>query len=720
MCRSSFALLCFVCAGFGGCKAIRTISNGTHWTLHASVDFVSESGASHLEPYPHTVSFDSSKKSQSDRSRASQSKALLTLFLAFSKPVRIIQQRVTGHCCVAVRHRDAPACMITLEVTSDIHECVHCGQQYSSRNKLFAHLKANADTCGAGKALKRPEKAGQLCKSILSVGYGAAGGAAAEMVLREKLEPMSGLIKAINRASDFKHRNSLLFNQQLPSVHDLITYSTEGATDDTKDIDEGNDKEAWLRKLNADLSVHGVEVFDRQYLKGACHQLMPERDCTSRTYECIVPLEYLVKDLSTVEEVSIWKQLKQIMRTLTSPKTAKQGSRKTGIQAEWLATHAWHNFANAPAVPTDAAVQTIVDRFWVSGVGATPLRRLCGRNFVSFCVAGDGVVDGQVERMVGTALCILHGWLPLSFAEFALDLWHIIDTPSMPEGLTFLRECSLGWYQKRVEDMHILHANGRPAAVQAAMDRFEESIADAIASSEAASTDVAAEWLYRMEHEICPQIKHRMLQIQASNAVTSEAALSSKFAGTNTSSCPPEYDEVLHLLRKVDAADKWPRTSVARAKLMSADESGGSISLVSPALARTISEKHGESHLPLGNLLFPELVQAVFALEQRLAPGRPSSTWTAINRRASFRPHTDAGKGLGQSKSLIVGIGDYTGGELAVEGAVVQIRYAPHEFDGWRSRHWTLPFQGERFSIVWFSPEVDESVGGGMQRYAYD
>ena len=91
----------------------------------------------------------------------------------------------------------------------------------------------------------------------------------------------------------------------------------------------------------------------------------------------------------------------------------------------------------------------------------------------------------------------------------------------------------------------------------------------------------------------------------------------------------------------------------------------------------------------------------------------------AINRRASFRPHTDAGTGLGQSLSLIVGLGDYTGGGLAVEGAAVPIRYAPHEFDGWRSRHWTLPFQGERFSLVWFSPAEDMEGGGDLgDRYA--
>ena len=31
-------------------------------------------------------------------------------------------------------------------------------------------------------------------------------------------------------------------------------------------------------------------------------------------------------------------------------------------------------------------------------------------------------------------------------------------------------------------------------------------------------------------------------------------------------------------------------------------------------------------------------------------------------------------------------------------------RYRPRAFDGWNERHWTLPFAGERFSVVWFTP----------------
>jgi hypothetical protein len=32
------------------------------------------------------------------------------------------------------------------------------------------------------------------------------------------------------------------------------------------------------------------------------------------------------------------------------------------------------------------------------------------------------------------------------------------------------------------------------------------------------------------------------------------------------------------------------------------------------------------------------------------------------------------------------------------------IRYAPLEFDGWARRHWTNPFHGERYSLVWYTP----------------
>lgn len=96
---------------------------------------------------------------------------------------------------------------------------------------------------------------------------------------------------------------------------------------------------------------------------------------------------------------------------------------------------------------------------------------------------------------------------------------------------------------------------------------------------------------------------------------------------------------------------------------------------------------------------------ACFKLERLLGPARSPSSTIAINRHARFKPHRDNGAGNGQTKSLIVALGDFIGGELMVEDAIHDIRYKPLEFDGWSQRHSTLPFVGERYSLVWFTPQ---------------
>ena len=114
--------------------------------------------------------------------------------------------------------------------------------------------------------------------------------------------------------------------------------------------------------------------------------------------------------------------------------------------------------------------------------------------------------------------------------------------------------------------------------------------------------------------------------------------------------------------------------------------------------------------VPLGNELFPELVEAIFDLEESLSRnlphGRPASSHCAVNRNAQFTPHVDSGRGAGQSLSMICGLGDYNGGELMIEGEPADIRYRAKEVDGWKQRHWTAPFVGERYSLVWFTPEM--------------
>jgi tRNA U38,U39,U40 pseudouridine synthase TruA len=192
-------------------------------------------------------------------------------------------------------------------------------------------------------------------------------------------------------------------------------------------------------------------------------------------------------------------------------------------------------------------------------------------------------------------------------------------------------------------------------------------------------------------------------------------------------------------------------THVAENKVKLGDPSGSSGSFSVGAMPSGSSE-------PKGNSLFPELTFAVFELEALLlnhdSGGRPRSSTCTINRNAQFKPHKDKGAGAGQSLSLIVGLGDYVEGEIVVDGCgdrrsqgchggcrggkeaseaggagggagrrctsgepgeaagrrSYDIRYRPLTFNGWAHIHWTEPFRGERFSLVWYTPVGCEGV----------
>jgi len=209
------------------------------------------------------------------------------------------------------------------------------------------------------------------------------------------------------------------------------------------------------------------------------------------------------------------------------------------------------------------------------------------------------------------------------------------------------------------------------------------------------------------------------------------------------STVPEVYNNVLNHLRELDASGEWPSTSSKRQLVMVSTTEGlnktanvpGSLAIASARAKRneqvnssaySFAEGQGGASgsfsvgimpggvhkQPKANSLFPGLVKAAFELETKLFPDRDPSSTIAINRNAQFRPHTDSGAGAGQSTSLIVGLGTYSGGELMVEGDKHDIRYKAIEFDGWKQRHWTMPFKGERYSLVWFTPKGCEGMRG--------
>lgn len=80
----------------------------------------------------------------------------------------------------------------------------------------------------------------------------------------------------------------------------------------------------------------------------------------------------------------------------------------------------------------------------------------------------------------------------------------------------------------------------------------------------------------------------------------------------------------------------------------------------------------------------------------------PDFEWTTITLNKNFKcePHKD-GKNIGYS--YIIGIGDYDGGELNVEGEKVDIKNKFYKFNGSEKVHFVEPwFNGDRYSLVFY------------------
>lgn len=95
------------------------------------------------------------------------------------------------------------------------------------------------------------------------------------------------------------------------------------------------------------------------------------------------------------------------------------------------------------------------------------------------------------------------------------------------------------------------------------------------------------------------------------------------------------------------------------------------------------------------NFKYPELYQKL----KEFAPPGFSFNCITLNKNVVCEPHRDIyNKGL----SYIIGLGDYTGGELVIEGQEHNIKNHWLLFNG-KKTHWTKPFTGTRYSIVYYN-----------------
>ena len=303
---------------------------------------------------------------------------------------------------------------------------------------------------------------------------------------------------------------------------------------------------------------------------------------------------------------------------------------KAALRAAVATTGAWHNFADPELrgllSPFAAATRTRLHR-----ARAADTIVVGGEPFVVVELRGRGFLPQQARRLMGVAVLMQRGELPADAFDVLTRRDLVIETP-LPPALEYFAGARYSALEVKGGDAWPDDGGGADAWLAALRE-------DLVIN---ANSD---EWLRAFDS--------RALADAISAARRSghdEAPVISADVVVAATPPPAAYVSCLRELRAAHDSGRWPRTSVARSKLIRPTETAASFTLERPpSQAR-------------GNAAFPELADAVFDLERSIAPDRPPSTRCAVNRRAEFAPHVDSGRGLGQSTSLIVGLGDFSGG----------------------------------------------------------
>ena len=382
-----------------------------------------------------------------------------------------------------------------------------------------------------------------------------------------------------------------------------------------------------------------------------------------------------------------------MMLNATPPAPVEVGVTRLGLNtriknilAKVNGKHHFHNFAEGMSPFAKHA------EFEVSAVcrGAVVMK---GIENVVLVFAAHRFEPRQIEAMVGTIVCILRGLLPLDFLDVALSQSRVIPVPQAPKSAAYFVEGDFKGYENKT------NTQLRPRLGMVGFDtgftgegpvrlacKMQARIRDTINSMHGGDV---RRWL------ASDATLAHLDTIRAQYRQWNHAAAPPASDGTApvSSRVPGPFATVVELLRKMDVDGVWPATGPNRQKRIQGSGTSFTLGGMPPDMKQ-----------PNANELFPDLLAACFRLEADLMPLRDPSSTVVVNKNAQFVPHTDSGAGHGQSKSMIVGLGTYSGGELVVEGDVHDIRYRCLEFDGWKQRHWTQPFAGERYSIVFFTP----------------
>ena len=166
------------------------------------------------------------------------------------------------------------------------------------------------------------------------------------------------------------------------------------------------------------------------------------------------------------------------------------------------------------------------------------------------------------------------------------------------------------------------------------------------------------------------------------------------------------YEDTLNLLKTNTIKSNTNRITASGFNYAYLDKNGHKRSKAIPCKSETYGivkkmvYKKGENpYQPAANNIRKPLIYE--SLQKLISVILPEFKYTSITLNKNFKclPHKDKGN---KKESLIVGLGDYIGGELFIEGIPFDIKYNPLLFNGVDLEHWVNDFEGDRWTIVYY------------------
>lgn len=404
----------------------------------------------------------------------------------------------------------------------------------------------------------------------------------------------------------------------------------------------------WVEKINSMLP-ESIRIFRRITLPSSSCEFHAEFSTTQRVLEFMLPLDVVMPpelieslptqekeiDIGPVKSFQIHSEMERIF-----PRNSEEGKARVEFfrrlkrilrQFGENGRKSFHNYAcGGGTIPDDSLSRRRVDRFYHKELIAMPKKVevnadvavQCTKDseettepWVVFSISGDDFLIGQARRMIGLSIAILRGWLPESYITHSFESYNFLEVPAVPGLGCYLAECKFAIWESKHDGNYIIpRDSSKPEEniVIESMANFRKKIQFHIVDN---FHKYGNSWLHEMEAK-CSQLHHQLLALNSLISRDLKEEYQQRFGQLSMverdNKVPEVFRRVLGLLRNAEKSGHWPSTSIGRKRVIeeaSLMEKGG--------LGGTFSVGCLPKHMkqPKGNYLFPgTLLRVVFLI----------------------------------------------------------------------------------------------------------